>query len=39
LPENLDINKADAQIDRGILTIKIPKIISEPEKAEIKITE
>jgi HSP20 family protein len=25
LPENIDINKADAQMDKGVLTIKIPK--------------
>src|ERR1035437_6269129 len=25
LPENVDIDKADAQIDKGILTVKIPK--------------
>ena len=25
LPENIDLDKADAQIDKGILTIKIPK--------------
>ena len=25
LPENIDIDKADAQIDKGILTVKIPK--------------
>ena len=25
LPENVDIDKADAQIDKGVLTIKIPK--------------
>lgn len=25
LPEDIDIDKADAQIDKGILTIKIPK--------------
>ena len=25
LPENINIDKADAQIDKGILTIKIPK--------------
>ncbi len=25
LPENIDIDKADAQIDKGILTIKIPR--------------
>jgi HSP20 family protein len=26
LPENIDIDKADAQMDKGVLTIKIPKI-------------
>jgi len=37
LPENIDIDKADAQIDKGILTIKIPK--NEPkEKLSIKIS-
>lgn len=25
LPENIDIDKADAQMDHGVLTIKIPK--------------
>jgi len=25
LPENIDIDKADAQIDKGILTVKIPR--------------
>lgn len=25
LPENINIDKADAQIDKGILTVKIPK--------------
>jgi len=25
LPENIDVDKADAQIDKGILTVKIPK--------------
>ena len=25
LPENVDIDKADAQMDKGVLTIKIPK--------------
>ena len=25
LPENIDIDKADAQIDKGILTVRIPK--------------
>jgi HSP20 family protein len=26
LPENIDIDKADAQMDKGVLTIKIPKV-------------
>ena len=26
LPENVNIDKADAQMDKGVLTIKIPKI-------------
>ena len=26
LPENIDTQKADAQMDKGVLTIKIPKI-------------
>ncbi len=26
LPENIDIDSADAQMDKGILTIKIPKV-------------
>jgi len=25
LPENVDVEKADAQMDKGVLTIKIPK--------------
>lgn len=25
LPENIDVDKADAQMDKGVLTIKIPK--------------
>jgi HSP20 family protein len=25
LPENVDIDKADAQMDKGVLTIKVPK--------------
>ena len=25
LPENIDIDNADAQMDKGVLTIKIPK--------------
>ena len=37
LPENIDINQADAQIDKGILTIKIPKNEGK-EKANVKIS-
>lgn len=37
LPENIDIDKADAQIDKGILTIKIPKN-EDKEKVDIKIS-
>ncbi|MFA6190389.1 MAG: Hsp20/alpha crystallin family protein [Candidatus Staskawiczbacteria bacterium] len=35
LPENIDIDGADAQIDKGILTIKIPK--NEPTNGNGKI--
>lgn len=28
LPENIDIDNADAQMDKGVLTIKIPKVES-----------
>ena len=35
LPENIEIDKADAQIDKGILTIKIPRRQS-PEKISPK---
>ena len=35
LPENIDIDNADAQIDKGILTIKIPK--NEPSTGNGKI--
>ncbi len=42
LPENIDIDKADAQIDKGILTVKIPKNEEElkgsPEKIGVKIS-
>lgn len=36
LPENIDIDKADAQIDKGILTIKIPKNGAK-EKVGVKL--
>ena len=35
LPENIDIDKADAQMDKGVLTIKIPK--NEPGSGKIGI--
>jgi len=37
LPEGIDIDKADAQIDKGVLTIKIPKNENgNKEKIDIK---
>ena len=36
LPENIDIDKADAQMDKGVLTIKIPKIETR-EKIGVKV--
>jgi len=39
LPENIDIDKADAQMDKGVLTIKIPKIESSNSgKIGIKVS-
>ena len=38
LPENIDIDKADAQIDKGILTVKIPKN-EEMGKGKVGIKE
>jgi HSP20 family protein len=37
LPENIDIDKADAQIDKGILTVKIPKNETK-EKIGLKVS-
>ena len=37
LPENIDIDKADAQMDKGILTVRIPKIEGK-EKIGIKVS-
>lgn len=37
LPENIDLDKADAQIDKGILTVKIPKNNAK-EKADVKVS-
>jgi HSP20 family protein len=36
LPENIDIDKADAQIDKGILTVKIPRNETK-EKIGVKV--
>ena len=38
LPENINIDKADAQIDKGILTIKIPKNEPGNGKVEVKVS-
>jgi len=37
LPENIDIDKADAQMDKGVLTVKIPKVDGQA-KQEVKIS-
>ena len=38
LPDNIDENKIDASLDKGILTVKIPKVEPvEPEKKKIEI--
>jgi len=39
LPENIDIDSADAQIDKGILTIKIPKNEINGNSGKIGIKE
>ena len=38
LPENIDIDKADAQIDKGILTVRIPKNETGTGKVGIKVS-
>ena len=38
LPEDIDIDKADAQIDKGILTVKIPKNEPGAGKVGIKVS-
>jgi len=38
LPENIDIDKADAQIDKGILTVKIPKNEVSSGKIGVKVS-
>ena len=37
LPENIDIDKADAQMDKGVLTIKIPKNEQESGSGKVGI--
>jgi HSP20 family protein len=38
LPENIDEDKIDANLEKGILTVKIPKVTPpEPEKKKIEI--
>lgn len=37
LPQNIDIDGADAQMDKGVLTIKIPK--QEPNGSKLGIKE
>ena len=37
LPENIDIDKADAQMDKGVLTIKIPKEEGK-SKSNVKVS-
>ncbi len=38
LPENIDVDKADAQMDKGVLTIKIPKMESNGTRTGVKIS-
>ncbi len=37
LPENIDTENADAQMDKGMLTIKIPKVDPEKAKKEVEL--
>ena len=38
LPENINIDQADAQIDKGILTVKIPKNAPGSGKIGVKVS-
>ena len=38
LPENIDIEKADAQMNKGVLVIKIPKLSEKSGKESINLS-
>ena len=38
LPENIDIEKADAQMSKGVLVVKIPKITEEGKKENVNLS-
>lgn len=38
LPENIDIEKADAQMNKGVLVVKIPKISGYSAKEDIRVS-
>lgn len=38
LPENIDIGKTNAQMNKGVLVIKIPKITTAEDKKEVKLS-
>ncbi|MFA4820190.1 MAG: Hsp20/alpha crystallin family protein [Candidatus Aenigmatarchaeota archaeon] len=38
LPENINIDEADAQMEKGLLTIKIPKTGGEGGKGKVGVT-
>ena len=38
LPENIDTQSADAQMDKGMLTIKIPKISEEKKVNSVEVS-
>ena len=37
LPENIDVEKADAQMNKGVLMIKIPKISNDIKKEKVDV--
>lgn len=38
LPENIDTEAADAQMDKGILTVRIPKVSDEPKTEHVELS-